>query len=95
MQKRHYKLGAFHRVAEHLFCYSVTKKYYAVFKCNGKTRWISLKTTDRELAGRRVKEEIAKQNECLCGCFKPVVIDGPTRSQVAITWTLNPIGNWH
>src|SRR6266571_5800643 len=46
MQNRHYKLGAFHRVAEHLFCYSVTKKYYAVFKCNGKTRWISLKTTE-------------------------------------------------
>jgi hypothetical protein len=63
VQKRHYKLGAFHRVAEHLFRYSVTKKYYAVFKCNGKTRWISLKTTDSELAGKKVKEEIAKHKK--------------------------------
>jgi len=31
-----------------------------VFKWRGKTKWISLKTSDRELAGRRVKEEIAK-----------------------------------
>jgi integrase len=60
MQKRHYKLGAFHRVADHLYRYSATKKYYAVFKWDGKTRWVPLKTTDRELAGRRVKEEIAK-----------------------------------
>jgi site-specific recombinase XerD len=36
------------------------KKYYAVFKRNGKTKWIPLETTDRELAGRKAKEEIAK-----------------------------------
>jgi hypothetical protein len=60
VEQRHYKLGAFHRVADHLYRYSATKKYYAVFKCHGKTRWVSLNTTDRELAGRRVKDEIAK-----------------------------------
>jgi len=37
-----------------------TQKYYAVFKSNGKTKWIPLETTDRELAGRRVSEEVAK-----------------------------------
>ena len=58
MEKRHYKLGTFHRVADNLYSYSVTKKYYAVFKSHGKTRWVSLKTTDRELAGRRLKEQI-------------------------------------
>src|SRR5580704_14737907 len=60
MGYRHYKLGAFHRVAENLYRYSATKKYFAVFKSNGKTRWIPLNTTDRELAGRLAKEEIAK-----------------------------------
>ena len=39
------------------------KKYYAVFKFNGKTKWIPLGTTDRELAGRKVKEEIAKHKK--------------------------------
>lgn len=63
MNKGHHKLGAFQRVAEHLYRYSRTKKYYAVFKANGKTRWVSLNTTDRELAGRRVKEEIAKHRK--------------------------------
>jgi hypothetical protein len=57
VEKRHYKLGTFHRVADNLYSYSVTKKYYAVFKSHGKTRWVSLKTTDRELAGRRLKEQ--------------------------------------
>lgn len=60
MQKRHYKLGTFNRVADNLYRYSVTKKYYAVSKSHGKTRWVSLKTTDGELAGRRLKEEVTK-----------------------------------
>ena len=52
MKKQHYKLGKYARVADHLYRYSATKKYYAVFKCNGKTKWVSpLNTTDRELAG--------------------------------------------
>jgi|KBSSwiStaDraftv2_1062776.scaffolds.fasta_scaffold420495_1 integrase len=63
MKKGHHKLGAFNRVAEHLYRYSASKKYYAVFKSNGKTRWIPLKTTDRELAGRRAKDEIAKHKK--------------------------------
>ncbi len=50
MQKQHYKLGKYARVADHLYRYSATKKYYAVFKCNGKTKWVALNTTDRELA---------------------------------------------
>ncbi len=60
MQQPHYKLGRHVRVADHLYRYSTTKKYYAVFKCNGKTKWVPLNTTDRELAGRKLKEEIAK-----------------------------------
>ena len=60
MKKQHYKLGAYHRVADHLYRYSATLKYYAVFKLHGKTKWVSLETTDRELASRRVREEIEK-----------------------------------
>jgi len=63
MHRDHYKLGKFRRVADHLYRYSATKKYYAVFKFNGKTKWIPLDTTDRELAGRKVKEEIAKHKK--------------------------------
>src|SRR6185369_1036639 len=57
VNRQHYKLGAYRRVADHLYRYSANKKYYAVFKFNGKTKWIQLATTDRELAGRKVKEE--------------------------------------
>jgi hypothetical protein len=39
--QKHYKLGKYHRVASNLYRYSVTKKYYAVFKCHGKTKWIA------------------------------------------------------
>ena len=60
MKKPHYKLGSYSRVADNLYRYSSTKKYYGVFKCNGKTKWIALDTTDRELATRKLKEEIAK-----------------------------------
>ena len=60
MKKQHYKLGAYHRVADHLYRYSATLKYYAVFKLHGKTKWVSLETTDRKLASRRVREEIEK-----------------------------------
>ena len=63
MQKQHYKLGAYHRVADHLYRYSVTKKYYAVFKTNGKTKWIPLNTTDREFADRKLREEIEKHKK--------------------------------
>ncbi len=36
------------------------RSYYAVFKCSGKTKWISLETADRELATRKLKEDIEK-----------------------------------
>jgi len=56
----HNKPGKYARVADHLYRYSATKKYYAVFKCNRKTKWVALNTTDWELAGRRLKDEIGK-----------------------------------
>ena len=56
----HQKLGKYSRVADHLYRYSVTKKYYAVIKVAGKTKWIPLNTTDREIANRNLKTEIAK-----------------------------------
>ena len=36
MPNAHYKLGSYSRVADHLYRYSATKKYYAVFKFGGK-----------------------------------------------------------
>lgn len=60
MKASHQKLGKYSRVADHLYRYSVTKKYYAVIKVAGKTKWIPLNTTDREIAGRNLKAEIAK-----------------------------------
>ncbi len=60
MTTPHYKLGSYSRVADNLYRYSSTRKYYAVFKCGGKTKWVSLDTTDREIAARRLKDEIAK-----------------------------------
>jgi hypothetical protein len=38
MKKPHYKSGSYSRVADNLYRYSSTKKYYGVFKCNGKTK---------------------------------------------------------
>jgi integrase len=60
MENAHRKLGKYQRVADRLYRYSVSKKYYAVFKFHGKTKWIPLNTTDRELAARRLKEEVEK-----------------------------------
>lgn len=60
MKASHQKLGTYSRVADHLYRYSVTKKYYAVLKVAGKTKWIPLNTTDREIAGRNLKTEITK-----------------------------------
>jgi len=57
---QYYRLGKYHRVADHLYRYAATKKYYAVFKSNGKTKWIPLNTADRQVAGRKVKDEVAK-----------------------------------
>lgn len=55
---QHTRNGRFVRVAENLYRYSSSKVYYAVFRRDGKLVWRSLKTTDRELAKRRLKDEI-------------------------------------
>ena len=60
MKPTHQKLGKYSRVADHLYRYSVTKKYYAVIKVAGKTKWLPLNTTDREIASRNLKLEMAK-----------------------------------
>jgi len=56
--KQHARNGRFVRVAENLYRYSSSKAYYAVYRRDGKLVWRSLKTTDRELAKRKLKHEI-------------------------------------
>ena len=41
----------------YLYRYSSSGTYYAVFRANSKLIWKSLKTADRELAKRKLKEE--------------------------------------
>jgi hypothetical protein len=60
LEKAHYRLDSFSPVVQHLHRYSATRKYYVVFKFGGKTKWMPLNTTDREIAGRKAKEEMAK-----------------------------------
>ena len=57
----HARKGEFHKVGENLYRYSSNDRYYAVFRVNGKLIWKSLKTSDRELAKRKLKEEQEKQ----------------------------------
>jgi integrase len=57
---QHPRKGEFVRVAENLYRYSASKKYYAVFRRNRKLKWQSLGTTDRELAKRKLKDTLAK-----------------------------------
>jgi integrase len=63
MGNAHTRNGEFRKVAEHLYRYSANKIYYAVFKVRGKRIWKSLETTDRELANRKVKEELGKRGK--------------------------------
>ena len=63
MNKAHSRSGKFRKVAEHLYRYSANKTYYAVFKQGGKRIWKSLETSDRELANRRLKEELGKRGK--------------------------------
>jgi integrase len=63
MKNKHYRLGTYRRVADHLYRYSATQKYYAVFKLHGKTKWVSLDTTDREIASRKLRSEIEKHKK--------------------------------
>jgi len=57
----HSRKGEFHKVGENLYRYSSNDHYYGVFRVNGKLIWKSLKTVDRELAKRKLKEE--KENK--------------------------------
>jgi len=56
--KSHSRNGEFRRVADNLFRYSSSGVYYARFQSNGKDICRSLRTTDRELAKRRLAEEL-------------------------------------
>ena len=60
MGKAHNRSGEFRKVGQNLFRYSANKVYYAIYKIAGKKIWKSLETTDRELAQRRLKEELGK-----------------------------------
>src|SRR5438128_11024848 len=54
------RAGRFRQLGENLYRYSSNDIYYAVFRVNGKLIWKSLETADRELAKRKLKEELAK-----------------------------------
>ena len=53
----------FRKVGENLYRYSSNDRYYGVFRVNGKLIWKSLKTSDRELAKRKLKEAKEKQGK--------------------------------
>src|SRR5262245_37061060 len=56
--KGHARKGEFIRVAENLYRYSSSQTYYAVFRRNGRLKWQGLRTTDRDLAKRRLKDAL-------------------------------------
>ena len=56
----HSRKGRFVKVAENLYRYSASKSYYAVFRKNGRLIWRSLRTKDREIANRKLKDELGK-----------------------------------
>lgn len=59
-QQSHTRAGEFRKVGENLYRYSSNGIYYGVFRTRGKLKWKSLKTTDRELAKRRLADELKK-----------------------------------
>ena len=59
----HKRTGRFRKVGESLYRYSSNKTYYAVFRSHGKLIWKSLQTDDRELANRKLKEELEKHRK--------------------------------
>ena len=73
--KDHNRKGKFVRVAENLYRYSTNKIYYAVFRNRGKLTWTSLKTDDREVAKRKLKEEMEKTEKIDCRHEK-MTVDG-------------------
>lgn len=63
MKSAHSRAGEFRRVGENLCRYSSNGVYYARFRINGKLIQRSLDTTDREMARRRLAEEVGKANK--------------------------------
>jgi hypothetical protein len=59
----HSRTGEFRKVGENLYRYSSNGIYYARFCGKGKSIYRSLKTTDRELAKRQLKDEIGKASK--------------------------------
>ena len=59
----HTRQGVFRKVGENLYRYSSNRRYYAVFRVNGKLFWKSLATADREMANRKLKDELEKQGK--------------------------------
>jgi hypothetical protein len=60
MQNRHSRAGEFRKVAGNLYRYSSNGIHYARFRFGGKEIQKSLKTDDRELARRRLKNGLDK-----------------------------------
>ena len=60
MAKPHSRTGEFRKVGENLFRYSSNGVYYARFRNRGKLIHRSLRTTDAQMAKRRLQEEIQK-----------------------------------
>jgi hypothetical protein len=60
MKTAHSRSGEFRKVGENLYRYSSSGIYYARFRQHGKEISRSLLTADRELAKRRLKEEMEK-----------------------------------
>ncbi len=58
VQKCHAHATGFRRVAENIHRYSSNGNYYARFRYGGKQIYKSLRTDDRELARRCLKEEL-------------------------------------
>jgi hypothetical protein len=53
-----YRLGAYHRLADHLHRYSATREYYVVSKLHGKTKWFFRDTTGQKFASRNLRKKI-------------------------------------
>lgn len=60
-RQTHSRKGEFRKVGENLYRYSSNDRYYGVFRVNGKLIWKSLKTSDRDVAKRKLKDEQEKQ----------------------------------
>jgi integrase len=60
MSKAHTRAGKFRKVGQNLYRYTSNGIYYAVFRDKGKLKWKSLKTPDKEMAKRRLQDEVDK-----------------------------------